>query len=156
MSGAGRHRAALSGTSPMTLQAVLSPVFVLVALTFGLLFYLARSRVGALRRGEVKVRDIAMREPNWPERATKASMAYHNQLELPLLFYVLVILALFTKQADLLFVLLSWVFVALRVIHALIIVTTNRIQRRFAVFASSFFVLLLMWIVFAIRILTAI
>lgn len=139
----------------MMLQAVLLPVFVQVALTFGLLFYMGRVRVGTIRRREVHIRDIALRQPNWPERATKASMAYHNQLELPLLFYVLVILALFTKQADMLFVLLSWVFVALRVIHALIIVTTNRIQQRFAVFAASFFVLLVMWIIFVIRILTA-
>ncbi|MDB5676430.1 MAG: hypothetical protein JWM65_3412 [Sphingomonas bacterium] len=140
----------------MMLQAVLLPVFVMVALTFGLLFYMGNVRVGTLKRGEVKVRDVALRQPNWPERATKASMAYHNQLELPLLFYVLVILALFTKQADLLFVLLSWVFVTLRVLHALIIVTTNRIQHRFGVFAASVLVLLIMWIIFAIRILTAI
>ncbi|MDB5600844.1 MAG: hypothetical protein JWN71_2888 [Xanthobacteraceae bacterium] len=140
----------------MMLQAVLLPVFVMVALTFGLLFYMGNVRVGTLKRGEVKVRDVALRQPNWPERATKASMAYHNQLELPLLFYVLVILALFTKQADLLFVLLSWVFVTLRVLHALIIVTSNRIQHRFGVFAASVLVLLIMWIIFAIRILTAI
>jgi len=140
----------------MMLQAVLLPVFVQVALTFGLLFYMGNVRIGALKRGEAKVRDIALRQPNWPERATKASMAYHNQLELPLLFYVLVILALFTKQADMLFVLLSWVFVALRVIHALIVVTTNRIQQRFAVFAASFFVLVLMWVIFAVRILIAV
>ena len=140
----------------MMLQAVLLPVFVQVALTFGLLFYMGRVRIGSLKRGETKIKDIALRQPNWPERATKASMAYHNQLELPLLFYVLVILALFTKQADMLFVLLSWVFVVLRVIHALIIVTSNRIQQRFAVFAASFFVLVIMWIIFAIRILTAV
>ena len=140
----------------MMLQTVLLPVFVQVALTFGLLFYMGNVRIGALKRGEAKVRDIALRQPNWPERATKASMAYHNQLELPLLFYVLVILALFTKQADMLFVLLSWVFVALRVIHALIVVTTNRIQQRFAVFAASFFVLVLMWVIFAVRILIAV
>jgi hypothetical protein len=140
----------------MMLQAVLLPVFVMVALTFGLLFYMGRVRVGTLKRGEVKIKDIALRQPNWPERATKASMAYHNQLELPLLFYVLVILAIITKQADLLFVLLSWVFVVLRVIHALIIVISNRIQQRFAVFAASFFVLVVMWIIFAIRILTAV
>jgi hypothetical protein len=140
----------------MMLQAVLLPVFVMVALTFGLLFYMGNVRVGTLKRGEVKVRDVALRQPNWPERAAKASMAYHNQLELPLLFYVLVILALFTKQADLAFVLLSWVFVALRVIHAVVMITTNRIQHRFAVFAASVFVLLIMWIIFAIRILTAV
>lgn len=140
----------------MMLQAVLLPVFVLVALTFATLFYMGSVRVGTIKRGEVQVRDVALRQPNWPERAAKASIAYHNLLEITLLFYVLVILAIITKQADLLFVLLSWVFVVLRVLHALVIITSNRIRRRFWVFAASIFVLLIMWIVFAIRILTVV
>ena len=44
-------------------------------------------------RGEVQLRDIALREPNWPPRTTQIANAYHNQLELPVLFYVLTILA---------------------------------------------------------------
>ncbi len=64
-------------------------------------------------------RDIALREPNWPPHVAQVSNAYQNQLELPVLFYVLTILAWITRQADLLFVLLAWVFVALRLLHAL-------------------------------------
>jgi hypothetical protein len=40
----------------MSLQAVLFPVFVQVALTFALLFWLGPSRVAAVRRGEVRGR----------------------------------------------------------------------------------------------------
>ena len=137
----------------MTIQAVLLPLFVQVALTFVLLFWTAHLRLGAVRRGEVHPRDVALRQPNWGPRETQVANAYHNQLELPVLFYVLTILAWITRQADLLFVLMAWVFVALRVIHAAIHVTSNDLSRRFGAFASSVIVLAIMWTIFMVRIL---
>ena len=56
----------------MTIQAVLLPLFVQVVLTFVLLFWTGRLRVGAVRRGEVHPRDIALREPNWGTRETQS------------------------------------------------------------------------------------
>jgi hypothetical protein len=137
----------------MSIQAVLLPLFVQVILTFVLLFWTGRMRVGSVRRGEVHPRDIALREPNWDKPTTQVANAYHNQLELPLLFYVLTILAWITKQADLLFVVLAWVFVVLRIVHAAVHVTSNRLSQRFAMFAASVFVLLVMWVIFIVRIL---
>ena len=139
----------------MSIQAVLLPLFVLVVLTFVLAFWTAHLRVGAIRRGEVRVRDIALREPNWGARETQVANAFHNQLELPLLFYVLTILAWITKQADLLFVVMAWVFVVLRLLHAAIHVTSNHVGRRFAAFAASVVVLAIMWLIFIVRILLA-
>ena len=51
-------------------------------LTFVLLFW---QGLAALRPcGAAKSpRDIALREPNWPQHATQIANAYHNQLELP-------------------------------------------------------------------------
>jgi hypothetical protein len=112
-------------------------------------------RVGAVRRGEVRVRDIALREANWGARETQVANAYHNQLELPLLFYVLTILAWITKQADLLFVVLAWVFVVLRVLHATIHVTSNNVTQRYMAFAAGVIVLAIMWVIFIVRILLA-
>ena len=56
----------------MTPQAILLPLFVQVALTFVLLGLTGYSRVASVRRGETKIRDIALGQPNWPERITKA------------------------------------------------------------------------------------
>jgi hypothetical protein len=137
----------------MTIQAVLLPLFVEVLLTFVLLFWAGNLRVGAVRRGEVHPRDIALREQNWGPRETKVANAYHNQLELPVLFYVLTILAIITRQADLIFVVLAWVFVVLRVLHAVVHVTSNQIRWRFAAFAASVVVLAVMWTIFVVRIL---
>jgi hypothetical protein len=140
----------------MSVTAVLAPVFVLVALTFAMQYWMGYLRVGAVSRGDVHTRDIALRQPNWPVRATQVGNAYHNLLELPILFYVLVAFALITRKADLVFVAMSWIFVVLRLLHAYIFVTTNRVSRRFYMFMAASFVLLLMWVIFAIQILFAI
>ena len=135
----------------MSIQSVLLPVFVQVALTFVLMYAMAYTRVSAIRRGEVKVRDTALGQPAWPEQATKIGNCYHNQLQLPVLFYVLVAFVLILRKADLLFVIMAWVFVLLRIAHAYVHVTSNYVPRRFYMFAAGSIVLLLMWIVFAAR-----
>jgi hypothetical protein len=140
----------------MSIQAVLAPVFVLVALTFALLFTMGRKRVGALRQGQARISDIALGEPNWPVNVTQAGNAFNNQFQLPFLFYVLVALALIVRKTDLLFVVMSWIFVALRIAHAGIHITTNRVPRRFMVYAAGVLILMAMWIIFAVRILFAI
>ncbi len=140
----------------MSIRTVLLPLFVEVALTFGLLYWMAPLRIGAVRRGEVRAADIALREPNWPRRTLQVQNAYHNQLELPILFYVLTILAVISRSADLLFVLLAWAFVILRLLHAYVHVTSNAVMRRGALFGAGATVLLCMWVIFAIRILLGI
>jgi hypothetical protein len=137
----------------MSIQAVLLPLLVQVALTLALLFWTARLRVGAVRSGDVRPRDVALREPAWPKQATQIANAYQNQLELPLLFYLLTVLALMTRHADLLFVVMAWLFVLLRIVHVYIHVTHNHLGRRFAVFASGVVVLTLMWLIFAVHVL---
>ena len=137
----------------MSMQTVLFPLFVEVVLTFVLGFWMSALRVDAIRGGRVHPRDIALREPNWPTRVTQVGNAYHNELELPLLFYVLTILSIITRHADLLFVLLAWVFVVLRLARAYIHVTDNNVPRRGMVFLASAIVLAVMWAIFIVRIL---
>ena len=137
----------------MSIPMALLPVFVQVALTFVLLNWMASARTSRVSAGEVKMRDIALRQQAWPEQPTKIANAYQNQLELPILFYALVPLALFTHKADLLFVVMSWLFVILRLVHAYVHVTSNYVPRRFYAFGAASLVLLLMWIIFAVRIL---
>ena len=139
----------------MTVQAILAPAFAQVFLTFALLFWMGRVRYDALRADTVRVSDIALGQRAWPDRAQQASNAYANQFELPILFYALVPLALYTRKADLLFVVMAWVFVATRVVHAGLYVTTNPVPYRFRAFVAGVLVLVAMWIVFAARILSS-
>jgi hypothetical protein len=137
----------------MAIQFVLLPLFVQVALTFVLYCWMAYYRVTLIRRGTVHPRNVALREPNWPPHVLKISNAAHNQLEIPLLFYVLTILTIVTRQADFLFVMLSWLFVLVRLAHAYVHVTSNRVSVRGPVFGVSLLVLIIMWIIFIVRVL---
>lgn len=131
----------------MSIHAILMPMFVQVGLTFVLLFWMAALRVRAIRTGEVEPEKIRLREPHWPARVLQISNAYHNQLELPVLFYVVVLLAFASETLDVTLLVLSWLFVLSRLVHAYIHVTSNRLDRRTGVFGVSAIALLLMWVI---------
>jgi hypothetical protein len=137
----------------MSIRSILLPLFVQVALTFGLLVWGGVMRVSVLRRGEVRARDIALREPNWPPRLLQVHNAFLNQIEVPVLFYILTILAWMTRLADLMFVVMAWLFVALRLAHAYVHVTDNIVPWRGLLFMIGTTVLMIMWAVFAVRVL---
>jgi hypothetical protein len=132
---------------------VLLPVFVLVGLAFFLLLWMATARGKAVQARETSLKDIALGEPNWPVKATQIGNCFSNQFEIPVLFYALIALALPLRHVDLFLVLMSWVFVVTRLVHAGIFVTTNNVRHRGLVWFSGVLVLLAMWIYFALRIL---
>lgn len=137
----------------MSIRAVLLPAFVEVLLTFGLYFWMAYYRVTLVRGGTVRAGDVALREPNWPPHVLKVTNAAHNQLEIPMLFYVLTTLAIVTHHADFVFVVLAWVFVLSRLVHAYVHTTSNVVHRRGPLFGVGLIVLFVMWLIFIVRIL---
>lgn len=137
----------------MSVQMVLLPVFVQVGLTFFLLLWMAGARRGAIVSGQTKLRDIALRQPNWPERPTQIANCFSNQFEIPVLFYVLIAIALPLHKADLVIVMLSWVFVVTRFAHAGIFVTSNDVRTRSLAWFSGVLVLFAMWVYLALKIL---
>lgn len=137
----------------MTVATVLLPVFVQAGLTFALLFAMATARTRAIQSGETKLKDIALRQPNWPERPTQLANCFSNQFEVPVLFYALIALALPLRHADLVIVILSWIFVLTRFIHAGIFVTSNDVRQRSLAWFAGVVVLLVMWIWFAVAVL---
>ena len=137
----------------MSVPMILAPLFVQVALTFALLLWMAFSRARALKQRQTKLADIALGQPNWPAAAQQISNCYNNQFQLPMLFYVLTIVAMMTRHADFLFVVMAWIFVLTRIVHAYIHTGTNYVRHRFNAFAVGVFILLIMWVIFAVRIL---
>jgi hypothetical protein len=119
------------------------------------MFWMASHRVSAIRSGAVRPRDIALRQPNWPPRVTQIANCFHNQLELPVLFYVLVAFILITSTNSAVFVALAWAFVLTRLVHAFIHTGSNRIDRRFYAMAAGMMILVAMWMIFAVRVLLA-
>jgi hypothetical protein len=132
----------------VSIQIILLPVFIQVALTLALLFM--------TRDGGPGYRDIRFKdEPNDPTGTARVASAYNSQFQLPVLFYVVVALAYLLRKADFLFVTLSFVFVAARLVHAYAIVIVNDAGLRYGAFAAGLVVLAFMWLAFAIRILLA-
>jgi hypothetical protein len=132
---------------------ILAPLFVQVLLTFAVMFGMMITRTGPLQRGELRYDDIALRQPNWPLRATLFGNAFSNQFELPVLFYVLTALAIISRHADLLFVIMAWIFVLFRVLQTTVHVTSNRVPLRGAFYGVGALVLLIMWLIFIVKIL---
>jgi hypothetical protein len=139
----------------MTVADFLLPVFVQVFLTFALLLRTAVGRLESFRSGQVKPQDIALGEPGWPKKTTQFGNAFKNQLELPVLFYVLVAFILITRVGDVLLLVLAWIFVVLRLVHAYVHTTNNNVLLRGRVYGGGLVVLLAMWVIFAVKILTA-
>ena len=107
----------------MSLTMVLLPVFVEVGLTFALLFW---------NKGRAKTADAA------------------DEFGLPTLFYALIAIALPLRHADLVIVMLSWVFVVTRFVNAGFL---RGADNRGLAWIASALVLLAMWLYFALKIL---
>ena len=136
----------------MTLPMILAPLFVLVFMTFVIGTILAVRRVPSLRRGELRPEDVSLRQPNWPKAVLQVGYSFQNQFELPVLFYVLTILAIITKHADLLFVVMAWIFVVTRLFHSFVHCTSNNLRARGPLFGVGALILAIMWLIFMIRI----
>jgi hypothetical protein len=139
----------------MSIQLILLPVFVQIALTAGLGFWLVRARIGTFKRGEAKMAAVAASTEAWPQPVKNIGAAYDNQFQLPVLLYVLVILALITRKADFLFVIMEWIFIILRISQAYVHTTSNALIWRFRFFVTGAVLLTLMWVIFAVHILAA-
>jgi hypothetical protein len=131
---------------------ILAPLFVEVILTLLLGFWLAALRAPAVSRGEVRAEDVDLRQPNWPRKAMQVGNSFSSQFELPVLFYVLTILAIITEHADFLFVVLAWIFVLSRIAHAYVHTTSNNLKLRGPFFGIGAVVLAIMWLIFIVEI----
>ena len=135
----------------MSVQWVLLPVFVLVGLNFALLLGMVAARDYG-KGAQTVARDNAGKAL-WTGRAAQFGDCFNNQFQVPVLFYVLIALALPLRHADLVIVMLSWVFVVTRFAHAGIFVTSNDVRTRSLAWFAGVLVLLAMWLYFALKIL---
>ena len=123
----------------MSVRWVLLPVFLSVGFTFALLLGMVTTRTRAKKAGAVG--------------NDQFGDCFSNQFELPLLFYVLIALALPLRHVDFVMVLLSWVFVVTRFAHAGIFVTSNNLSAARQAWFAGVLVLFAMWLYFALSIL---
>ena len=99
--------------------------------TLCVLLLLPMARYRAIRAGAVDWDDFAPAEAaRVPEPARRVNRALVNLLEVPVIFYALVLACLMALA-------LAWAYVALRMAHTIVHLSYNRVTHRFIVFAAS-------------------
>ena len=122
------------------------------ALLVGIVYaVLGVRRQKALRSGEAKPSTFRSRGVE-PAVSATASANLENQFELPMLFHAVCLGFFVTNGVSYLVVVLAWIFIALRYVHAFLHLGPNRVQYRSGAFALGFLVLAVMWVSFAIHI----
>jgi hypothetical protein len=122
------------------------PAVAMVAITFAAWLRLYQLRFAEMARRKIDPQSIALSaQKDAGLQDTRGADNFNNQFQLPVLFYVALLTAHATALATPLFLQLAWVFVALRLVHALIQWTYNRVVHRFAAYALGGLVLWAMW-----------
>ena len=125
---------------------ILYPVFAMFLLVIFVLLYMGRMRFAAVRKGEVSIKFFrAYADGNEPERLRVISRHYVNLFEMPVLFYVGVILVYITDQVGYWMIGCAWAYVAFRYMHSYVHLTSNNVLVRFSLYLASTFVLTVMW-----------
>lgn len=129
-------------------MTILYPAFAMAALTFFCVSRMGLLRFSAIRRGEIDGRFFRLyKDYEEPEYLRVMSRHVVNLYEAPVLFYTISIIAFVTETVSILTLALAWAYVALRYVHSYIHLTSNRVVHRFRIFATSQFVLLILWLV---------
>lgn len=116
---------------------------VLTFIVFSIMGYL---RLTEINSGRVNARYFKTYEGthDLPRKMVQASRNFSNLLEVPTLFYVICLFALFTNNVDQLMLTLAWFYVGFRIIHSIIHITVNKILLRMTSYAISWLILLIM------------
>jgi len=134
---------------------ILYPVFAMFFLVAAVLARMATLRVRAVGSGEVPVKYYrAYQGGEEPERMRVVTRHFINLFEVPVLFYVVVILTYITQSVSTWMIGCAWAYVAARYVHSYVHLTSNDVLMRFRVFVGSGIILLVMWVSLLVRLVT--
>lgn len=138
----------------MDTKQILLPAFAMVALTIAVWIRLFVERVSEMRRERIHPQAVA----NSSQVAAllkdkRAADNFRNLFELPVLFYMALVVAFLTQQVNALTLGLAWAFVVLRVLHSVIQCSYNKVMHRFQIYLFGGLMLWTLWTVLAIGLL---
>jgi hypothetical protein len=126
------------------------PVAALAFLTLVVLVLVPIRRFMAGFAGQVRMDDFRFGEsPNVPAPVSIPNRAYMNLLESPVLFYVVCLASYVAGAVDERTLILAWSYFGLRLAHAIILLTYNKVLHRLTMFTLSTVVLVTLWTDFA-------
>lgn len=138
----------------MNQTAIFWPMIAHVALVFGIYVLMFRRRKAAVQAGSARISQFRENQ-NEPAESLFVRNNLANQYELPVLFHIACLALYAVAGAGLFALVLAWIFVLSRYVHAYIHVTTNRIRYRQMAFTVGFVVLAIMWLMLALHLLAA-
>lgn len=112
---------------------------------------MGRARFKAVATGRAKRDEIEINDMAWPRDVLQISKNFNNQFQVPSIWYALSILVVVLKLVDPILIVLSWMFLASRLVHSAIHLTTNKLPDRFYAYLLGFFILAFMWLWFALK-----
>jgi hypothetical protein len=124
--------------------SILAPALALIVWTFVIWLWMYATRIPAMRAAGIVASRIKRKDELdvLPVSVKQIADNYNHLHEQPTVFYALAVCTHPLGAADPLNVGLAWAYVGLRVVHSLIQCTTNFVPLRFAVFALSSIVLM--------------
>jgi len=130
------------------------PAVAMAALTLVVWLHMYFRRIGEMKRERIHPQAVAT-SAQMAARLTDSAAAdnLRNLFELPVLFYLAVVMAVQTNQVTVITLALAWLFVALRIVHSAIHCTYNKVIHRFYAYVCGGTVMWLLWAVLAIGLL---
>lgn len=118
----------------MNFSSILLPVLLQILLTLSMFIILGIRKKKAIKGEGFDRKKAALNNTAWPEDVVKVSNNIANQFQTPVLFYVLAILFHITNSVSTPALVLAWVYVISRFIHAYIHIGSNYVPARFRAF----------------------
>lgn len=123
-------------------EALVPPLFAMLGLTGLVWIVMATLRNVMVMLGKVSMRYYHRYADDVPaEWIERPARTFNNLMQLPLVFYAVCLVAMTLGQVDSTQVSLAWLFVALRALHAVIMLAWNFVPYRFAAYSASTFAL---------------
>jgi len=131
-------------------HAIFLPALAMVVLTFAVWWRMYFSRIGEMRRERIDPQSVASSAQMAARLSdTRAADNFRNLFELPVLFYLALVVAALTAQVNIVTLVLAWTFVVLRVAHSWIHCGYNKVMHRFTAYVVGGSVLWVLWGVLA-------
>ena len=126
----------------------------MAALSFVVWWRMYFMRIGEMKRERIHPQAVAL-SAQAAARLTDSRAAdnFRNLFELPVLFYLALVVAALTAQVTPVVLVLAWGFVALRVLHSWIHCTYNKVMHRFYAYLAGGMALWTLWGVLAVGLL---
>jgi len=128
----------------MTRDWIFGPVIVQVLMTLLIYVRLIKVKIRELKAGRVDMERRGIHEDAWGESVMLINNNIRNQFELPVLFYVVCVVLWALEAVGILALVAAWLFVASRIAHAWVHLTSNYIPNRRRFFTVGWWILVFM------------